>query len=126
MKPLTKKWVEIGRRDLGDADILFGNKRYFGAVYYCHQAVEKFLKALICEKGKKIKKTHDLSLLLSQSEVKYTKEILEFINELNPYYNPIRYPDAFGLGSFNLNFRKTKRILKLTKEVIKWLKYHLK
>lgn len=87
MKKVTKKWVEFAKQDLKDAEILFKYKRYLGCIYHCHQAIEKFLKAVMVEEGKTFPKTHDLLDLLKQSGVKYTKEILKFIQELNPYYN---------------------------------------
>jgi HEPN domain-containing protein len=93
MKKITQKWLEFGKRELKDAEILFENKRYWGCIYHCHQAIEKFLKAILIESGKKIPKHHDLPDLLKRGGLKYSKEILEFVEELNPYYQPIRYPD---------------------------------
>ena len=125
MKKITQKWVNFAKRDLRDAEVLFKNKRYFGCIYHCHQSIEKFLKAIINKKEKKIRKTHDLPLLLKESEVRYPMDILEFIKELDPYYSPIRYPDIPESTSLKLRYQKARRILKLTKQTIKWLEFHL-
>ena len=122
MEKITKKWLEFAQQDLKDAEILFENKRYSGCIYHCHQAVEKLLKATLTEKGERIPKTHDLLDLLKQSQIKYTKEILEFVQELNPYYNPIRYPDTPKV-LIKFPRQKALKILKLTKEISKWLLY---
>jgi len=126
MKNVTKKWISFAKRDLKDAEVLFKNKRYFGCLYYCHQAIEKFLKAIINVKGKRVPKIHDLSRLLNESEVKISKEILGFIQELNPYYQPIRYPDVPEAISLKLRYKKAKRFLEMTKQTIKWLNLYLR
>jgi len=125
MKDITKKWVSFAKEDLKATEILFKNKSYKSCFYHCHQAIEKFLKALIIAKKRRVRKTHDLADLLKESGVKYTKEILEFIYRLNPYYNPIRYPDV--VLDFPLKYdRKTaKEILKLTKEISRWLLFQV-
>jgi len=125
MKKITKKWVKFAKDDLKNAKILLKNKRYLGAIYYSHQTIEKFLKAILVEKKKKVPKTHDLLDLLKQTELPYPRETLEFLQELNPYYNPIRYPDAPEVVSLKLRRQKAEKILKLTQETIKWLKFQL-
>lgn len=122
--PIIKKWLEFAKGDLRDAQILFENKSYQSCIFHCHQSTEKLLKAIICAKGKKIKKVHDLADLLKESEAKYTPEILDFINELNPYYNPIRYPDA--ALPLKYDRKTTRKLLKLTKDISKWFLYQLK
>lgn len=126
MKTITQKWLEYVEEDLKAAEILFKNKRYLGCIYHCHQAIEKILKAILVEKEKTVPKTHDLLDLLKQSEIKYTKEILEFLQELNPYYTPIRYPDTPEAVSLKIKKQRAMRFLKLTKEISKWLLWQLK
>lgn len=94
MKKITKKWLEFAENDLKNAGILFRGKSYPAVIWYCHQAVEKTIKAIIVEKGTRLRKTHDLIGLASDADLKLSKDIATFIDNLNPYYNPIRYPDA--------------------------------
>lgn len=69
---------KIAKSKLKDAEILFNNKRYEGAVYICGYAVELGLKSQVCKKLRwseyppghnfhkyKTFKTHDLDILLS-------------------------------------------------------------
>ncbi len=125
MKSITKKWVEFAKNDLKDAEILFKAKSYSGCIYHCHQCIEKFFKAGIVEKGKKLKKIHDLPQLLKESGMKYSKDILEFTAELNPYYSPVRYPDIALEFKAKYSRKNTAKLFKLTKDVSKWILYHL-
>ena len=63
--------------------------------------------------------------LLKESGAKYTEEILEFIHRLNPYYHPIRYPDVVLDFPLKYNRKIAQEILKLTKEVSKWLLFQI-
>jgi HEPN domain-containing protein len=122
---ITKKWIAFAQEDLQNADILFKNKSYKGVIYYCHQAIEKSIKAIINEQGKRIPKTHDLPCLLEISGIKLPDLIVEIIEELNPYYNPSRYPDT-AIGSI-LKYDRltTASFIKQSQEIIKWLKNEL-
>ncbi len=122
MKKITRKWLEFARKDLKDAEVLFNGKSYEGAIWHCHQAIEKTLKAVLVEKGFKLRKTHDLIGLIADAEIDLSKSISDFIDNLNPYYNPIRYPDAALEAKLSYSRNSCQSILKATKEVIKWLK----
>lgn len=121
MKKIAQKWLDFAKNDLKDAEILFEKKSFKNCIYHCHQSIEKILKGIISAKGKKIKKVHDLPDLLKESKAIYTPEILEFINELNPYYNPIRYPDVVLTAPLRYDKNTTRRLVRLTKETSKWL-----
>lgn len=125
MKDITKKWLEFAKGDLRDAEILFKKRSYSGCIYHCHQCIEKFLKAAIIEREKKLKKIHDLLQLLKESGLRYTKEILDFMAELDPYYNPVRYPDTAFEFKEKYNRKQAMKFLKLTKDVSKWILYQL-
>ena len=74
---------KIARAKLGDAEILYKNRRYDSAIYLCGYAVEAILKARICRTLKwsgfpetrgefqsyQSFRTHDLNVLLSLSGV---------------------------------------------------------
>lgn len=122
MKKITQKWFEFAEKDLKSAEILFKGKEYEAAIYHCHQAIEKTIKAIIVEKEIKLRKTHDLVELLSDAKINLSSDILKFIDDLNPYYNPIRYPDAFIESKISYSRATCKKILATTKEVIKWIK----
>lgn len=122
MKKITQKWLEFAQEDLTSARILFKGKSYETSIWHCHQALEKTLKAVIGEKRIRIRKTHDLIGLVADAKIELPKDISDFIDNLNPYYNPIRYPDAALEAKLSYSRSICQNILKMTKEVTKWLK----
>ena len=122
MNKISQKWFEFAKKDLKSAEILFKGKEYEVAIYHCHQAIEKSIKAVIVGKKIKLRKTHDLVELIGDAKISLSPNILNFIDDLNPYYNPIRYPDAFMESKISYSRATCKKILATTKEVIKWIK----
>ncbi len=125
MKKSTKKWLKFAEQDLKDAEALFEKERYFGCIYHCHQAVEKALKAVFVEKGKTIPRVHDLPDLLKRSQMRYSEEILDFLEELDPYYSPVRYPDVPERASLEFKKERAEQILNSVKETKKWIQYQI-
>lgn len=125
MNTLSKKWFEFAKMDLCNAKILFRNKSYEGAVWHCHQAMEKYLKGAISSTGRDIRKTHDLPALLTDTGFHFSQEVLNFAQELNAYYQPSRYPDTALINPLSYNRKTASRFLKLTKSTIQWLQYQL-
>lgn len=60
MKEEIKNWIEQSEHDLGTAEILLKETRLADAAFYCQQAVEKALKALMLKRTNSIRKIHDL------------------------------------------------------------------
>lgn len=50
MSRTVQKWVEQARYDLETARAMLASERYLYVLFYCQQAVEKALKALIVER----------------------------------------------------------------------------
>ena len=80
--------VRISKKDFDFARILLKDKeRLYYCVHFCHQAIEKLLKAVIQEYTDKIPlRTHNLPKLLKQGGLKSPKEKEEFLLTLNPHY----------------------------------------
>lgn len=114
MKKIIKKWLEHAKADLEGAKVLLGSGKSHWSfqlcVWHCHQAIEKILKTVIVKRGKEIKRVHNLIFLLQESELEIPKKFKEYIEELNPHYQPPRYPDIPYKGP----------ILKYNKEVAKY------
>lgn len=125
-KIIVKKWFDFANRDLQNAEILFKNKSYEGCVLNCHQALEKYLKGVILEMNKSIRKTHDLPTLLNDTGFNFPKEILDFVQELNAYYQPSRYPDTALIDSLSYKRLTVSNFLKLSKTTIQWLQFQTK
>ncbi len=125
MNNLSKKWFEFARMDFHNAEILFKNRSYEGTIWHCHQSMEKYLKGTLSSIGKTVRKTHDLPALLTDSAFHFPKEILDFVQELNAYYQPSRYPDTALINPLSYDRKTASRFLKLTKSTIRWLQYQL-
>lgn len=125
MRQISKEWLGYARNDLKNAVILFENKSYKDCIWYCHQAIEKLLKAIIANQGKRVRKIHDLVELWEEVNVPHNESISKFLEELNPYYIPTRYPEAGFKLKVAYGKKSTQKILKTTQEAFKWLKTEL-
>ena len=68
MRKTTEAWIKDAKEELESAKILYDYKKYRGVCYHSQQCVEKGLKALILEKGKKPGRIHDIVELLNKTE----------------------------------------------------------
>lgn len=94
MKEETKLWFEQAEENISDAMYLYKGSRYSATVYFCHQALEKILKACIIEFKNKIPpKIHQLDKLAHDTSLKFSKESLEKLAETTRHFWRIRYPD---------------------------------
>lgn len=96
MREEAKLWYDSSKYDLECAKAMLTAKKYNYAVFFCHQSVEKILKAIILSKKNNPPKTHDLKELLAQARTGVGKEAKNFILRLNPHYLITRYPDVSG------------------------------
>lgn len=68
MKPLTHEWIQKAEGDFITAQREFSaieHPNYDAACFHAQQCAEKYLKARLVEEGIEIKRTHDLSAILS-------------------------------------------------------------
>ncbi len=97
--------------------------RNFYAVFMCHMAVEKALKALLIKKtGDVPPKTHNLLLLLANSGEQPPQTIGVFISKLNEANVATRYPQELSVMIKLYNDTITDSIILQTKEVLAWIK----
>lgn len=129
MKEKTRTWLELATNDLSLAKELLSKKgRAYYAAHFCHQAIEKLLKAIISEHTDEIPlPTHNFKLLLDQAKLKSIPEDKKiFVFSLMPHYIGTKYPEDIA----KLYKRYTKvfvhRLYKETEEVFRWLKAYLK
>ena len=74
--------------------LLLGSDDYEGAAYFLQQSVEKHLKAWLLERNTPLKKTHELSVLLSEAsklDAALTKHE-QICDRVAGYYFSQRYP----------------------------------
>ena len=98
MRKATGSWIKEAKDEFDSAVILYEHEKYRGACYHSQQSVEKGLKALILEKGKKPERIHDIVELLN--EVKAQGWDVDLTMDDAVYLNSVykgRYPTEEGL-----------------------------
>jgi HEPN domain-containing protein/predicted nucleotidyltransferase len=98
MRKVTQSWIGEAREDLESASILLKHEKFRGACFHSQQCVEKALKAVILEKGRRPARTHDLVELLKAVSAEGAQIILDMddVAFLNSIYHS-RYPTEAGL-----------------------------
>jgi len=117
MEEDVKRWWNQAERDLSTARYLFEGKKYEECAFFCQQAVEKGLKAFLIGKNKDYPKTHDL-LFLAQGII-LPSHLKESLKELTLAYIYVRYPERVQVLKMS---NKAKVFLKLSEEVLEWIK----
>lgn len=127
MRHEAELWWLQGQRDPQPA----GNSHesgdsYASGVFFCHQSLEKALKAVIIEGRREMPpRTHNLLELAELAEVPETQ--LHFLRELTPDYITTRYPDAAGGPIADLYDEETSAgVLSGTDKVLEWVARQLK
>jgi len=129
MKDKTKTWLELAKDDLMFASELLPKKgRAHYAAYFCHQAIEKLLKAIITERtGKVPLPTHNFKILLEQAsllDLPYEKKA--FLFGLMPHYIGTKYPEDINKLYKQYTSAFAKNLYAETKEAFRWLEACLK
>jgi HEPN domain-containing protein len=129
MNEKTKTWLELAKNDLSLAKELSRrkNKVYYSA-HFCHQAVEKLLKAVISERTGEIPlPTHNFKILLDQAKLKdINGDRKRFIFGLTPHYIGTKYPEDIAKLYKQYSRIFVQNLCKETEEVFNWLKAFLK
>lgn len=126
MRQEIANWWAQAKRDLGTAQYTFEGARYEVAVFFCHQAIEKAIKALIMlnEKNETVP-SHSLIFLAKEARV--PEKFHAFLRELAPQYILTRYPGISEEAPFELFDKvRAERILKNAQEVIGWIAKQIK
>lgn len=87
-------WFRIGERDLDRARRLLADEDYPGAAFSLQQAVEKHLKGFLLARGWKLRRVHDIEVLLNEAarlDVSFG-EFREHGRKMTQYYFEDRYP----------------------------------
>lgn len=128
MKTKTKTWYEISKNDLNLAGDLIKNKnRSHYAVHFCHQAVEKILKAIIQEYTNETpQRTHNFKILCQQAKLTLPQNLETIIAKLAPHYLASKYPEDIDKFYRIYTAQFGRRIFDETKELYIWLEKYLK
>ena len=99
-KSIANEWLELAKRNLDAAKILFKEKLFNDVIgIELHQSIEKSLKAIPAFQNKTVLKTHDLIVLLSHAEkfIQFDPDMRKLLERATDYYVENRYPG----GGFN-------------------------
>lgn len=114
-------WFKKAEVDLKSAKILLDNETLETAAFHIQQAIEKYLKGYLLNKGWKLIKTHDLISLLNEA-VSYEPHLDAFRKlcmRATEYYIEDRYP---FLISSQLSADELREIYKETKAFTSFIK----
>jgi HEPN domain-containing protein len=118
-----EEWLKQAEYDMETADAMYGNDRYFYAVFMCHLSIEKALKGLYSKILDEVPpKAHNLIYLLGKIGDKPEYELEKFITKLNTASVATRYPDDLAKIQSAYTAEVTKDMIKKSKDVLKWLK----
>lgn len=120
-----EKWMAIANREIQAAETLGQAELYAEACFWCQQAVEKALKALLVYQGKEFSKTHSLIALAKQAGV--LNKLKEHIVYLDADYAATRYvvvienesENAYNEPRFKQRFEDATQSLEL---IHTWMK----
>lgn len=122
---VVKYWLTASKEDLDSAEILFENKKYHHALFFCHLSIEKMLKAIIVKSTKTAPPLiHDLIRLAEKAKLPLNYSQMNELVEITTFNIEARYDD------YKLSFRKKAKrqfalkYLKKTKDILQWLNKH--
>ena len=126
LRPETKLWWTQAKRDFKIAEHNHERRDYEASVFFCEQAAQKALKALLIHRtSEPPPKIHNLAELGKMVGV--DKKMLDFLVELTPHYMMTRYPDAAGVPTTEIyDGRTSLRFKRWTKKVLTWCRNRLR
>lgn len=126
MDKKTQTWLELAEEDLKFAGQIIQNKqRPSYALFFCHQSVEKLLKAVIQQITKNPPpRSHNLELLLQLTEQKLPSDKMKIIIDLAPHYITTRYPDDLAKHQKKYSQEFVSKMFDSVKELFLWIKNH--
>lgn len=116
----VRQWLAKAEDEYDTALVNFKAKKYFSSAFWCQQAAEKGLKALLISATRRFPKIHDLVQLAKSGGA--PPNILELCSKLNPAYTAARYPDFSKVFSSE----ESEVLLNASREVLRWIKKKLK
>ena len=123
---IIQYWSATSKQDFETAEILFENKKYSHALFFCHLSIEKILKALIVKTTHAAPPlVHDLVRLAEKTGLALSSKIKTQLAEISSFNIQARYDD------YKLSFYKkakkrfSAKYIAITKEILVWLSRQL-
>lgn len=123
VKRLIQYWAAGSDYDIKTAAGLLQKKRYPYALFFCHLAVEKLLKAVIVKKtGGHAPFSHNLLFLSGTAKIELSEKREQLLIELSKFNIEARYPDYTMNLYKTADVEYTRSYLSSTKGFLRWLK----
>jgi HEPN domain-containing protein len=121
MAAMVRYWLRSARDDLRAGTTLFRGGHYRWAVFGCHLAIEKALKAVLQHQlGALPPRVHDLRALLAQTGLLPPARLRRFVDQMAGASVPTRYPGPLSTGRLGLRKSWVERALSRSEQVIAW------
>jgi len=129
MDEKVKYWIDLSESDLAAAKLLVSNNFLLQAVFYCQQALEKSLKAVIARDlpdGELPPKIHNLLKLAEEASLtdKMSNKQEALLELVNPLSIDARYP-GYDDGNPPPTKEICERVVIEIEEFICWIKKQL-
>jgi HEPN domain-containing protein len=99
-KELIQHWKRSAKEEYDAAEILHRGKRFTQALFHCHLAVEKMLKAqYMLEHDEDPPYSHNLVVVARKLKRKWTEQEEQELGELSHYCEQSRYGDELWIES---------------------------
>lgn len=121
MRKEVEQWWKQAKKDLDTARHCNSSEDYYACAFFCHQAVEKGLKALYIEKIR-ASPGATYSLIYLATEIEMPDVFFSFLRQITPVFVTTRYPDAaYGVPYELYDETIAGEILDKSSEVIEWV-----
>jgi len=116
-------WIDQANDDWKAVNTLFNGKNYLQSLFFAHLVIEKLCKSLWIKHHEENvpPRTHNLIYLLSDTPIKLTDDLSEFILSLNRFQLEGRYPDYHAKMHTICNEQFTNSMIKSTNDLRIWL-----
>lgn len=124
MDKKTQTWLELAENDLEFAEQILKNKqRPPYALHFCHQAIEKLLKAVVQHvTGKTPLRSHNLEKLSQITQKELPPDKMDSLIKLAPHYLSTRYPADLAKYYQQYSFEFVQARFTATRELFLWIK----
>lgn len=114
-------WREGATTDFESAACLQKGRKYIQALFFCHLALEKILKACVVRTTKaQASFTHNLTYLAGKAQLDLSKAQMAFLQDMTRYNLEGRYPDYYETTRKTVTPALTKKLMQETKELLAW------
>ena len=124
MDKKTQTWLGTAESDLEFAEQILKNKqRPPYALHFCHQAIEKILKAVIHHTtGKEPPRIHNFEKLLNLTQKELPPDKLNILIDLAPHYLSTKYPEDLAKFAKQYSAEFVQVQFQATQELFLWIK----